>query len=103
VAALEVTATWPGHGAPITDHRRLIDQRVRFHRQRAEKIAALLGDNGPQTAFQIATVLFSDLSGIQIFLAVSEVIGHLDILEEDGRVVSQQGNGVVRYTRTDKK
>lgn len=103
VAALEVTATWPGHGAPITDHRRLIDQRVRFHRQRAEKIAALLGNNGPQTAFQIATALFSDLSGIQIFLAVSEVIGHLDILEEDGRVVSQQGNGVVRYTRTDKK
>lgn len=102
VAALEVAIALPGHGAPITNHRGVITQRVRFHRQRVEEIATILGE-GPQTAFQIATALFSDLWGIQVFLAVSEVIGHLDILEEEGRIVSQQGEALVRYALTDKK
>lgn len=100
VAALEVVVAWPGHGEPINDHRRLIDRRIRFHRQRAEEIEASLIE-GPQTAFQIATALFSDLWGVQVFLAVSEVIGHLDILEEEGRVVAQQGEGFVRYALID--
>lgn len=94
--ALEIAVAWPGHGVPITDHRSLIDQRMQFHRQRAEEIAAILSEE-PKTASQIATSLFSDLQGIQILLAVSEVIGHLDILEEEGRVMAQQTGGVVRY------
>lgn len=96
MAALDVTVALPGHGAPIADHRELIGRRVRFHRHRADEIAAILG-KGPQTAFQIATALFADLAGVQVFLAVSEVIGHLDLLEEEGRVVLQQEEGVVRY------
>ena len=58
---------------------------------------------GPQTAFQIATSLFSDLRGMQVFLAVSEVIGHLDILGEEGRVVPQRGEGFVRYALADER
>lgn len=94
--ALEIAVAWPGHGVPITDHRSLIGQRMQFHRQRAEEIAAILFEE-PKTAFQIATSLFSDLQGMQVFLAVSEVIGHLDILEEEGRVIAQQTGGLVRY------
>ncbi len=96
VAALDVSVAWPGHGAPITDHRQLIAQRMRFHRQRAEEIAAILSE-GPRTAFEIATILFSELQGMQVFLAVSEVIGHLDILEEEGRVISKQEEGRLCY------
>jgi glyoxylase-like metal-dependent hydrolase (beta-lactamase superfamily II) len=99
--ALEIAVAWPGHGVPITDHRSLIGQRMQFHRQRAEEIAAILLEE-PKTAFQIATSLFSDLQGMQVFLAVSEVIGHLDILEEEGRVIAQQTGGSVRYTLANK-
>jgi len=100
VAALDVTIAWTGHGQPITDHRSLVDQRLRFHRQRAGAIAAILA-RGPQTVFQIATALFAKLSGVRVFLAVSEVIGHLDLLVETGEVALQQKNGVARYARVD--
>ena len=102
VSALNVTTAWPGHGKPITDHRKLIARRVRFHRQRVEQIAAVLVE-GPQTAFQIATALFPGLRGIQVFLAVSEVIGHLDILEEEGRVGLQQEGSTALYALTDRR
>lgn len=100
VAALEVAAAWPGHGAPITDHRALIARRVRLHRRRADQIAALLAGR-PQAAYEIATVLFSALQGMQAFLAVSEVIGHLDILEQEGRVAFGLMDGIRFYTLTD--
>jgi glyoxylase-like metal-dependent hydrolase (beta-lactamase superfamily II) len=99
VAVLEVAVAWPGHGAIITDHRELIAQRVRFHRRRADQIAALLAGR-PQTAYEIATILFSALQGMQAFLAVSEVIGHLDILEQEGRVASGLRDGILFHALT---
>ena len=102
MAALKVAVAWPGHGAPIADVHGLIARRVRFHRQRAEQIAAVLVE-GPQTAFQIATALFPGSQGIEVFLAVSEVIGHLDILEEEGQVVCRQENGVALYAVTGRR
>jgi len=99
VAALEVAVTWPGHGAPITDHRQLIARRLRFHRRRANQIATLLSAQ-PRTAYQIATTYFSALQGMQAFLAVSEVIGHLDILEQEGRVSSGLTDGILFYALT---
>ncbi|MGD8491402.1 MAG: MBL fold metallo-hydrolase [Anaerolineae bacterium] len=95
IAALEVTTAWPGHGAPITHHRQLITQRLDLHRRRAERIATLL-ESGPQTAFQIATTLFPGQRGMNSFLAVSEVIGHLDLLVAEGRVRSRRSRvGIV--------
>ena len=35
-----------GHGAPVTEHRRLVDARLRDHRRRCERILAIL-DDGP--------------------------------------------------------
>ena len=99
VASLEVAVAWPGHGMPITNPRDLIARRVGFHRRRVNQIAALLAGR-PQTAYEIATVLFSALQGMQAFLAVSEVIGHLDILEQEGRVASGLMDGVLFYALT---
>ena len=89
VASLEVTIAWPGHGAPITQHRQLIARRIELHRARARGIVDLL-DDGPRTAFEIATTLFPGQRGMNIFLAVSEVIGHLDLLLAEGRVQSRR-------------
>jgi glyoxylase-like metal-dependent hydrolase (beta-lactamase superfamily II) len=101
VTALEVAVALPGHGAPITHVHDLIAWRVRFHRRRPEQIAHVLVER-PKTAFEIAAALFPGLRGIQVFLAVSEIIGHLDILEQEVRVVSQQEDGIVFYVLTDK-
>ena len=86
----------PAHGEPIADHRALIQERFGFHRERQERILALLG-NGGQTAYEIALGLWPDLSPLNIFLALSEVIGHMDVLEDEGRIALVRKNGLLRY------
>lgn len=96
VAALEVTVARPGHGGPIHDVRGLVGRRVAFHRRRAAEIAAYLAA-GPRSAYQISQALFPDLKGMQLFLGVSEVIGHLDILEDAGQIIVRREEMPVAY------
>jgi glyoxylase-like metal-dependent hydrolase (beta-lactamase superfamily II) len=85
-----------GHGDPITDHVALIDERLERHRQRAEKIHELVAER-PRTGYEIAQELWGNIAVTQAFLTISEVIGHLDLLINDGRVLEMDENGVVRY------
>ena len=39
---LPLTRLLTGHGAPVTDHARLVDTRLRDHRRRCERILAVL-------------------------------------------------------------
>jgi hypothetical protein len=89
----------PGHGEPVTDHVALIDERVRMHARRVDKIHRLLAD-GPLTAFEIAQELWGNVAVTQAYLTLSEVLGHADLLVADGRVVEQRDGGVVRFAAT---
>ena len=80
VARLQVDLALPSHGPPITDVRGLIARRLAFHEERAQEVLETLRD-GARTAYEISLALFPDLDPINRFLAVSEVIGHLDWLE----------------------
>ena len=81
-----------GHGDPITDHVALIDQRLAFHARRAEKILRLVADQ-PRTAYEIAQAMWGNVAVTQAYLTLSEVLGHLDLLAEDGRVSEVGGDG----------
>ena len=86
-----------GHGEPITDHVSLIDERLEFHARRAERIHDLIAER-PRTGYELAQALFGDVAVTQAYLTLSEVLGHVDLLLNDGRV--QRGRtgrrGVVR-------
>jgi glyoxylase-like metal-dependent hydrolase (beta-lactamase superfamily II) len=86
----------PGHGDPITDHRTLIDHRLEMHRRRAEKIHALIAER-PRTAFEVAQDLWGNVAVTQAFLTLSEVVGHVDLLMNDGRVREVSDGDVVRF------
>jgi hypothetical protein len=45
----------------------------------------------------VTDALFPDRSPLDTFLAVSEVIGHLDLLELEGEIAGQEVEGVVRW------
>jgi glyoxylase-like metal-dependent hydrolase (beta-lactamase superfamily II) len=75
----------PGHGDPITDHRALIDERLRLHERRAQKILRLLQAR-PLTAYEVALEMWGNVAVTQAYLTLSEVLGHLDLLLRDGRV-----------------
>jgi len=88
-AELPVDVLLGGHGEPVLDHVSLIAERLRLHERRARKIERILAD-GPLSAHEIAVAMWGDVAVTQAFLTLSEVLGHLDILSEEGRVIERE-------------
>jgi len=94
--AMDLALVLPGHGEPIDDHVALIDKRFRMHDRRAEKIHGLIAAE-PRTAHEIAVELWGNVAVTQAYLTLSEVLGHVDLLLADGRIVERESDGVVRF------
>jgi glyoxylase-like metal-dependent hydrolase (beta-lactamase superfamily II) len=86
----------PGHGEPITDHAELIDSRMNGYDRRKEKIYRLVAEQ-PRNAYEIAQALWGNVAVTQAFLTLSEVIGHADLLVNEGRVREADDGSVIRY------
>ena len=94
--AMEVEVVLPGHGETFGEHRALIDERLRMHDRRARKLEGLVADE-PRTAYELAQLLWGNVAVTQAYLTLSEVLGHMDLLVADGRVVEVEEDGVTRY------
>jgi glyoxylase-like metal-dependent hydrolase (beta-lactamase superfamily II) len=99
-SALEFSVAWPGHGKPICDHRSLIRDRLAHHRRRAEGILGALA-NGPTTVYDLSLVIFSDLNPMDRFLSISEVLAHLEWLEDQGAVEAEYEDGRILWRVAD--
>ncbi len=86
LAELPVRRILPGHGAPVDDPRALFERFSEHHDRRARRIVAAL-DGGATTAFEVARTLFRRLPDMRIGQAMTEVIGHLDVLAAAERAV----------------
>ncbi|MCO6450145.1 MAG: MBL fold metallo-hydrolase [Caldilineales bacterium] len=96
---LEIELVLPGHGEVVTDHRALISERRQRRVRRLGSITdCLQGD--AQTVWEIVRSLFPRLGEADIFLGLSEVVGHLDILQEQGRVYVLADDLPLRYAIT---
>jgi glyoxylase-like metal-dependent hydrolase (beta-lactamase superfamily II) len=93
---LDARVVLPGHGEPITDHRALIDERMTMHERRKRKLHGLVAEH-PRTAHELAHELWGNVAVTQAYLTLCEVLGHLDLLLDDGLVVEQESDGVVRF------
>jgi glyoxylase-like metal-dependent hydrolase (beta-lactamase superfamily II) len=93
---MDVELVLPGHGEPITDHRALIDERFALHRRRADKIHRLVAER-PRSAYEIAQALWGNIAVTQAYLTLSEVLGHVDLLLNDGRVRELERDGVAEF------
>jgi glyoxylase-like metal-dependent hydrolase (beta-lactamase superfamily II) len=85
-----------GHGEPVTDHVSLIDERLEFHRKRAERIYELIRTQ-PRSGYELAQELFGNVAVTQAYLTLSEILGHTDILLEEGRVREVERNDVAYF------
>jgi hypothetical protein len=87
-----------GHGRPVSDHVRLVGERLEEHRDRCRRIAAVLKD-GPRTAFAVAGGLWPEtVLDAQPLLVVWEVLGHMDLLIDAGMVTERIGDdGQARF------
>lgn len=87
---------FPGHGEPIDDHRSLIDTRFSSTERRKEKLLRLLAD-GPRSGYELAQSMWGNIAVTQAFLTLSEVVGHMDLLEAEGRVREVDDGTVTRF------
>jgi glyoxylase-like metal-dependent hydrolase (beta-lactamase superfamily II) len=88
-----------GHGDPITEHAALIDDRLAKHERRKEKIYKLIAEK-PRTGYELAQAIWGNVAVTQAFLTLSEVIGHTDLLVNEGRVREAHDGDVIRYEMT---
>jgi len=86
--------------ALITQHlRKLIDARLASHERRKEKIFKLIEER-PRTGYELAQAIWGNVAVTQAFLTLSEVIGHTDILVNEGRGREDFDGSAVRYETT---
>jgi glyoxylase-like metal-dependent hydrolase (beta-lactamase superfamily II) len=85
VRGMALNLALPGHGEVIESPSARIADLLVFIDDRRELMLGILSE-GARTPFQIMNKLFPELPGSELFLAISEIIGHLEILEEEGLV-----------------
>jgi glyoxylase-like metal-dependent hydrolase (beta-lactamase superfamily II) len=96
---LELEVVYAGHGEPVEDYRDLIDERMRMHERRANKLHALIAER-PRNAYELAQEMWGNVAVTQAFLTLSEVLGHVDLLIEEGRAGESEADGVVSFQAT---
>jgi glyoxylase-like metal-dependent hydrolase (beta-lactamase superfamily II) len=94
---MDLRVIYPGHGEPVTEHRTLIDERFALHERRARKIGGLIEER-PRSAYEIAQSLWGNVAVTQAYLTLCEVLGHVDLLLEEGTVLEHEDpGGIVRF------
>lgn len=95
--ACNVEVGYAGHGETVTDVTGRIDEILAHHRGRKDRIASFLDAEAPASAYAVMQELFPDLPVTETFAGMSEVVGHLDLLEDEGAVELDEAAGVIRY------
>jgi glyoxylase-like metal-dependent hydrolase (beta-lactamase superfamily II) len=96
-AAMPLQRLLTGHGDSVTDHTRLVLRRFSEHQHRCQRILAVL-EEGPAQAYGIAAHLWSARTvAEQPLLVVWEVLGHLDLLLDEGTVSEEIFDDGSRY------
>jgi len=99
VRSLSPRIIYPAHGRVIEDFEAVARMYEESYRQRDELIISILENNKSQTVYAIAGRLFPKLNmarlPLEIFLAVSEVYTHLQLLKERGAVETEISGGTL--------
>lgn len=84
IATLDVRYVFPGHGEYVDDVRALVDGYKEHHRQRMNVVLQALRKK-PRPLYDLMQDVFPIVPEADVFLAVSEIMVHLEVLLEDGR------------------
>jgi glyoxylase-like metal-dependent hydrolase (beta-lactamase superfamily II) len=91
LAGEELATLLPGHGPDVLDHRHAVAERLAAAAARCDRIRDVLG-RAARSAFEVAERLWSPQRvAWDPMLAVSEVVGHLDLLVDEGTLVEALG------------
>lgn len=94
--ALGVDVVYPGHGNLIEQPGPLIEKRLRRIEEKSAKILELI-KSGKSTANDVAKSFYQDKYMKEFPLVMSEVVGHIDYLEYQGKIEKKPSNKVFHY------
>lgn len=96
----DIKTAYPGHGKAIQKAARRIEMNLLHHRRRLEKTLEAV-DGGCATVWETALHLFPQIRDkrpqVDHFLALKEALGHLLILEREGKVRCDREGEVWRF------
>ena len=96
VKTLPLKNCYSGHGKPFGQHVELIDQRLAEHDKRCRQIHEILS-SGSKSIYEICLVMYPRLRDKMIFLGLSQIQGHLDLMELRGEVKKETIESVMFY------
>lgn len=88
----------PGHHEPFTLTDAILDEHLAKHERRGDRILQAL--DRPKTAWQILPEVLPHLARDQQFLGMCEVVGHLHLLELEGRAKWVETGGLRRFVKS---
>jgi glyoxylase-like metal-dependent hydrolase (beta-lactamase superfamily II) len=97
VEKMDISLLLPAHGEEIYDAKGLIQKIFAHHNERMDRIRFSLS-KGEKTPFEIAMDLFPGVPPFEVFLGISEAVGHLEILKEKGSVRVKEKEGKDYYS-----
>lgn len=97
LSRLSVETVHPGHGPPLDGLDAFIGNYRSLYGERRVRVLDLVKEK-ERTAFDLVLDLFGTLPIHEVFLGLTEVLGHLEILEREGLVEADERDGW-RYYR----
>lgn len=96
---LDVKITLTGHGAPVEDLGAVIRNLYSHHETRKKNIMEVLDSKDVKTPYDISCAIFNNLPLSEVLLGLAEVVSHLEVLVEDGKVESSEKDGLFYYRK----
>ncbi|HEX3031102.1 MAG TPA: MBL fold metallo-hydrolase, partial [Bacillota bacterium] len=85
ISRLQVEQVFPGHGQPFSQISQVIQGFWAHHSKRQQRVLDCLTSK-PQTPYQITSLLYPEAKELNLFLTLSKVWGHLDVLADRKRI-----------------
>lgn len=96
--ALNCHLAFPGHGRPFGEIAVAVDKTLEKHEAMIQRVGALLEET-PGTPYEICRALFPQHDARSLHLALSTVIGCLDVIKARGAASVSRRSGKSRYSR----
>lgn len=93
---MDVQLVFSGHGNLIENPNALILKRLARMESKDERLIELI-QTGISTANELAVSFYKNIYHEQFSLVMSEIIGHLDYLEANGKISKELHHGVWHY------
>lgn len=90
----------PGHGAPFSDVVETIDRILERQDKRTEMVYNLVAA-GAASPYAVSAALFPQLAIKHIHLGLSVAVGHMEVLEAEGRLIGYHRDGQLYFERAE--